>query len=285
MESVEWVDPDGVVTPLRVEFAVRGRFAPPVEFDEDTLPGQAGAVVRQSLHGVREMTVPILVSRDTAGELRTALRDLTFAMDPNRGDGVLRVTTPLGDVRELVCRVSGGMGVDEILGETATPTDQRIAVVVRAVQPYWQATSDTAFTFTTGEAPSFFPFFPLRLTSSEVFAENTIDNTGDVQTWPVWTVQGPGAVIVLDNLTTGEKIELSRNGGLTLGIGESLIVDTREQKKTLTLGDGTNAFRYVSHESSLWALQKGMNTVRVQMSSSDSNSSVDLRFRPRYLTT
>ncbi|GGM64057.1 hypothetical protein GCM10012275_38220 [Longimycelium tulufanense] len=281
-ETVIWIDPDGATTTLEVNWSTRARFAPPIAFEEEGVPEQPGSRLRAVRHATREFVLPLWISDSSESALRTTLRDLVKAMDPARGDGTIRVTAPGGDQREIVCRYAGGLELDEILGDTSGPLVQRTPVVFRAFDPYWRATSDTVDTYTTGTTATFFPFFPIRLSSSEVFADPTVNNVGDVEAWPVWTITGPGSNVNLKRFTGGETKTLTLS--TTLGAGETAEIDTRPGKKTVTKGDGTNLFGSLSSSSVLWPLLAGDNPIRVEMTGSTSDSSVKLAFRPRYLT-
>lgn len=278
-ETIEWIAPDGVVTALRVLAAVSGRFAPPPAVEEDAVPGQPGGLLRAVRHNVREFVLPIHLGADTAAAVRTEIRDLVRAMDPTRGEGRLRVTAPGGDQREIRCRAVAGLDLNE--GPfTATPTDQIASVVFRAHDPYWYAASLTVSEFSSGARPNFFPFFPLRLSSSEVFADVNVDNPGDVSTWPVWEIEGPGSDIALRNLDTGKVTSLST----TLLAGPSVTVDTRPGKKSVTHSDGSNLWPDLSTDSALWPLGPGNNALRLEMGAAGDTSVIRLRYQPAYLT-
>lgn len=280
-EVVLWVDADGGSTTLEVEWDASGRFAPKTVFDEDVVPGQPGARFRAVRHELREFVLPIWMVADTEALLRTAMRDMVARMDPTRGPGVIRTTTPVGDQREIACFYGAGLEMAEKLGQSSGPTMQLAPVMFRAYDPYWSAVSTTVQDFTIGAMPSFFPFFPLRLTASEIAVDTTVTNSGDVDTWPVWTITGPGSGIVLRNLTTGKDLTPS---GITLAAGQTVIIDTRPGVKTVTRDDGTNLWPYLSNTSALWPLRRGVNSVRLEMSASTSASALRLSYKPRYLS-
>ncbi len=280
-ETVTWIDAAGASTVLEVEWNTSGRFAPPTMFEEEGVPEQDGARLRAVRHGVREFVLPLWIEAASESALRTAMRDLVKAMNPKRGAGKIRVASPVGDEREIVCSYADGLDMRETLGETSGPLVQRAPVVFRAHSPYWQAVSDITDTYTSGDPAPFFPFFPLRLSSSTVFADAAPTNIGDVDAWPVWTITGPGSAIVLRNLTTGYSLTLNT----TLGSGETVTIDTRPGLKAVTRGDGTNLFTSLEQSTSyLWPLEEGANSVRVEMSSATAASSVTLAFRPLYLS-
>src|SRR5918998_5905065 len=103
----EWIDPDGATTALWVEYDVKSIFAPPAVLTSEVVPGQPGQRLREVRHDAREFTLPLYLFNDDEdpSPLHQQIRDLVYAMDPVRGEGRLRVTTPLGDTREMGCRV------------------------------------------------------------------------------------------------------------------------------------------------------------------------------------
>lgn len=149
---------------------------------------------------------------------------------------------------------------------------------VAETDPWWQDVGDITADFRTGAPATFFPFFPLRLSSSEVFADAQVVNDGDVEAWPVWVITGPGSGVVLRNLTTGTMLSVAVN----LAAGESLTVDTRPGHKTVTANDGSNAFNLVGATSSLWSLLVGTNSIRIELGAATSSSVVSLRYKRRW---
>jgi hypothetical protein len=279
-ETTVWIDADGGSTTLDVEWDTSGRFMPPIAFEDHGVPGQPGLRLDSVRHRDREFVLPIWLDASSESALRTAMRDLVAKMDPTRGDGKIRVTSPTGDQREITCRVASGLELSERLGSTSGPTVQRAVVVFRAHDPYWTDTSDIIDTYTTGQPATFFPLFPLRLTSSEIFAAATVNNDGDVEAWPRWQITGPGSAFALRNLTTGKLLQLTTG----LGGGETATIDTRPGAKTVVKNDGTNLFPDLSSDTSLWPLARGSNSIQVEMPGATSASEVRLTWRRRYLS-
>lgn len=284
LEPIEWISPGGTTTELYVQPGVTGRFAPPVVIHEDEVPGISGSRFREARHGPREFPLPIFVDCATEAIKRATLRTLIREMDPVEGMGKIRVQSPVGDLREINCRVVAGLGLEESK-DSAYSGWQKAVPMFRAFDPYWYDTSDTVATFTTGVTATFFPIFPIRLSSSEVFVDATVDNVGDLETWPVWEITGPGSTIVLRDLANGYVTTLTSDlGGVSLGSGEVVTIDTRPGAKTVTKSDGTNLWPYLSTSSELWPLRRGSTAIRVEMGGATGASQVRLSYRPRYLT-
>jgi Phage tail protein len=279
-ETITWLDADGASTLLEVEWATEDRFAPPVLFDEEVVPEQPGARVRAVRHGVRTFVLPLWITAASEAGLRSTLRSLVAAMDPLRGPGRIRVSAPGGDQREITCFYQDGLNLKEVLGQNSGPLMQRAPVIFRAPDPYFYDISDTLSPdYTIGTPATFFPILPLRLTNSDVFADLTVVNSGDVQAWPVWTLIGPGSAITLRNLTTGKVLTLS----VTLGAGESVTIDTRPGAKTVTKNDGSNLFGHLG-TSALWPLARGTNQIRMEMAGATTASLLRFARRHAYLT-
>lgn len=281
-ESIFWVDSDDGVTELDCEWDATGRFAPPPVFEADGVPGQPGQRLRAVRHDVHEFAMKFWLYDTTEAALRTSLRDIISKMDATRGIGRLRVIAPGGDSREIFCRVSSGLGLSEVLGEDAGIISQRISATFIAHDPYWYSVGDTAIVYTGNtEVSTFFPFFPLRLSSSAVFVNDaSVNNPGDLEAWPVWTISGPGSNIVISNLTTTESLTLTT----VVTAGQSVTIDTRPGAKTVLNDDGTSLFPLMSPTSSLFSLAKGDNHIQVSMDSTSTTSSIRLAFRPRFFS-
>lgn len=277
-----WIDPDGSSTTLDVDWNATGRFMPAISIASTGIPAMPGERLREVRHGVREFTLRLTLATADEGSLRQAQRALVYAMDPARGEGILRVTSPLGDTREISCVVVEGLGMQEA-EEMSGPNMQFLDVTFRAyTDPYWRDVSDTSPSpYVVGLTPTFFPIFPLRLTSSQIAVDTTILNDGDVESWPVWQIAGPGSAITLRNLTTGKFMSFTF---LAMNAGESVTIDTRPGEKTVIKSDNTPIFFDLSALSSMWPLIKGNNAIRLEMGGAIAGSSyLQLNFRKRYL--
>lgn len=280
-ELVQWIDADGTPLTLSVEWDTSERYMPPVVFEEDGVPQQPGMRLRDTRFDVRDFPLTLWMTASSDANLRILLRNYVVAMNPRRGPGKVRFTSPTGDVREITCSYKSGLGIVEKLGTTSGIQAQRATVVFRAHDPFYSDTSDISEMFTTSVIPNFFPIFPLRLSTSQVLIDTTINNNGDLDAWPVITIVGPGSVIKLTNLTTGLFMDFTVG---TLGAGQSVIVDTRPKYKLAT-SMGVNVFPYLSSTSSLWPLVVGNNSIRLEMSGATAGvSQMTFAYRRRWLS-
>lgn len=288
-EITEWIAADGTVVNLMdipnigVQPGRHGAFMPPVRFSEDVIPYEHGARVRATSFGVREVDLPLYLRGSSEDALRQAIRALLGKFSPLDDDGRLRVTRPDGSARELYCRYSkGGELVED--SQNYGITSCRAIITFRAANdPLWYDVTPVATDFVTGAPVSFFPGTPFRLSSSSIFTTSSpVNNTGDVETWPIWVIRGPGTNIVLRNLTSGEKIEF--NASYALLAGETLTIDTRLGKRSVTLNDGTKLYNQLTADSTLWPIYKGVNDISVDMQNTTVDSLVTLLYYRRYLS-
>ena len=118
--------------------------------------------------------------------------------------------------------------------------------------------------------------------------------------YPVIIVYGPIDSPVVENLTTGEQIALTAEGGLSLAAGQFAIIDLsgfpRRDNKTIRDQDGSSVAQHLSTDSDLatWHLAfagekltdgsyaTGANILRVQGANVTINSRVTIRYYDRY---
>jgi hypothetical protein len=283
-EVVMWIDPDGAVTFLsnqqtrEVIVGMTGRGIPPIIYTEDAVPTMPGSRLRRERKDVRVVGVPMLFTGSSKFDVRSQLEYFSAVMDPDRGQGTLRIQRADGSQRDLFCRYASGLEGDESSGG---PAHQLAVVHFRAFDPYWYDAAFNVVPFAAGLPPTFFPFFPLRLGSSSVFAESVVTNDGSVEAWPIWTITGPGDSLVLKNRTTGEQLNLAT----TIPAGSTVTIDTTPGVKTVTMNGTTNLYAdldFTSLVSALWSLRRGPNLVHIEMNSTTSASLVQLTYKRRY---
>lgn len=272
-ETIEYVAADGATATLYRRQGASGRFMPPIVVKDRAVPGDHGTRFQHCRFDAAHPVIPVLLEGLDDTEFRSAVRDLAAVLNPDKGIGKLRATFD-GGTREQSALFVDGLDFAEDYTTFAIPS-----LLFRAFDPFWYDTTTVTSPFTTGTTASFFPIFPWRLASSEVFADATVVNDGDVDAWPVWTITGPGSGLVLRNLTTGKVLSLNR----TLLAGEIVTIDTTPGVKTVTLNDGTNLFGLLT-DRQLWPLARGTNSIRVELSGATGATSVVLTYRRRWLS-
>lgn len=285
-ERLQYVDSAGSVLELSDLPGVRalgdsGLEMPPVSMVEDVVPGHSGARLRDIQIGPRDAVLPFYMEQGSDTALRDLLRSLARRLNPQRGQGRLRHIATDGTSRELICRYAGGLEGSRVMRD-AGPNWRKGALMFRAHDPFWYDTAPISSTFTTGAQATLLgdPFLPIKLASDTVLGEQTVVNDGDVETWPVWTISGPATSILLENVTTGQKIDLP----VALTAAQSIVIDTRPFRKTVKRDDGTNLYGSLTVASSLWALGEGSTVIRATIPGSTGDTFVTLVYSRRWLS-
>lgn len=282
--SFQWIDADGNVTDLNdqnVTWQVKGKrnfFNAPFALSTYEVPLTPGAAVGSVKVKERTVDVPLLVTCANRHEFIEKVRSLAATFNPDRGEGRLRIGHEQNSARELRCRYVGGLEGDGNM-KGASPSSAMFILSLKAADPFFYSLAPMQYEFVPGAPLKFFPFFPLVLTQGTIINTGTIVNDGDFTAWPIWTITGPGTTLTLRNLTTG----LALQANLNLAAGETVHIDTRPGVKTVFLGS-TNYFSTLTSTSVLWGLQRGNNSLQIEMDQSDGDSRVMLAYYPPYVS-
>lgn len=291
--QVSFTDPAGRVTLLTdwergwvLQPGAKGMDMPQYSFTNDESPGIDGYAVRQVRAGGKDITLPIAFwMQDSRAAYVTRRRALINSLNPKRGPGTLTVTQPDGSFRTIDCYYTGGLEGDE--SRDAAGMRWCITVLTMACpSPYWLGET-VELSWRTDSTANFFPLLPLTVKSSQVLGSVTVDNPGDDDAFPVWTIEGPATAVTLTNTITdprtGDQTVKTLTLTRTLTASDTVVIDTRERRQTAVLNGSTNLWPDLSDASELWALEPGENQLTLAVSGSDSNSLVSLTYQPRYL--
>ncbi|WP_411095994.1 phage distal tail protein [Streptomyces sp. 020-2-3H-GM] len=285
MPLVSFTDPAGVTTLLTdwehgwvVQPGAKGLDMPSYALAKDESPGIDGYEVRQVRAEGKTITIPVAFwANDSRVAYKARRRALIRSLNPKRGQGTLTLTEPDGAQRSIGVLYQDGMEGDESL-DTAGARWCITALVFAVPSPYWTG-GEVATSWRTDPGGDFFPFLPLTVGDSQVLGSVTVDNDGDDDAFPVWTITGPATSITLTNATTGETLALTR----TITGTDTIVIDTRERQQTALLNGATNLWPNLSDASSLWALETGVNELTLTVAGSTSATSVRMTYQPRYL--
>lgn len=289
---VTWVAPDGTEFPLNdrsvgrvITAAVQGLGMPPIVSSSRPVFDRDGEIRTMMRYGKRTITIPLAVVADTPVALDSAVQSLVFGIAPKRGDGMLRFQRGERE-RQITCRYAKGMeGAHETDPWGGVHWDERV-LDFECLDPFFTDAADIDVTLRTSGGDAFFPVVLSqgpRLGSSSVFQTFEIQNGGDIESFPVITISGPCVDPSIENLTTGERLDLSANGGVTLDADGTITIDCRNF--TVRKADGTNLFSKLTNGSSVvWPITRGMNEIKVNVSGADERTSVRFTYRRNWLT-
>jgi len=285
MPTVSFTDPAGAVTKFSdwangwvLQPGAKGLDMPAYNFTQDESPGIDGYAIRQVRASGKEIVLPIAFwADDSRAAYLTRRRTLIRSLNPKRGEGVLTVAQADGTARTIGARYSAGLEGDESL-DAAGARWCMGALTFACPSPFWLGPEATT-EWRSAATGTFFPVLPLVVGDSQVLGAVTVDNDGDDDAFPVWTVTGPATVVSLTNVTTGDVLVLTR----TITVGDTIVIDTRERQQTALLNGVTNLWGDLSDASTMWALEPGMNDLTLTVTGSTSNTRVRMTYQPRYL--
>jgi hypothetical protein len=257
----------------------KGWYSTPVVLDEQPVPGQDGARLKNLYLNTRELDLPLMISAYDIVSQRAAVRALVSALNPKLGDARVRSYAPDSTVRELYGRLVDGLGFDEN-DQVAGLGWMDGVLVFRSVDPFWYDQNDTTLLFGQAAPTSFFSFrLGSFLTSSGILSSFSILNDGDVDAWPVWTLTGPMTNPVFTDTTTGYALTMT----IVLTAGQVLTIDTRPGFKTVKREDGSNQFAILSSASVLWPLARGNNVITLVATATTTASKVQVSYKRKWL--
>lgn len=199
--GMTWTGSDGVVWDLTTGEGgvvmmpgVRGLTMPPVTHHKSVYASVPGSRWRGYSVQDREVFWPIQVFNDLGSE-EWILRDRAFwkTLAPNK-TGIWTVTQPTGEKRTLRLRLRDD-------GDPVFSHDPSLAgwsnygLTFDAEQPFWEGEGGVVSkTFTPSSESNFFGTeggTPFRISRSSTVTTALMNNPGDVEAYPTWTIEGP----------------------------------------------------------------------------------------------
>lgn len=280
-----WTTPDDEVIPLSNTSPDLGWFttqgpagwgANPVTLVTDPIAA-GGEQVRFIRSEARRITWPLHVFGETQVEFQARYRRIMRAFTlttQRRAPGVLTVYMPDGSARFIAAYYETGFGGES--GEnwlSANPV-----LTLYCPDGYWSGIDPITISRQGGTpAPTSFysPF--MNIGQSRLLGETTVDNPGEIDSWPTWTITGPLTRFVAENATLGVQFALTT----TLTVGQQARITT--MRPTVRGPGDVNLTGSLDWPSAvLWPLAPGNNDLNFSMDNATSASSVDMTFYPRY---
>lgn len=282
-ELMSWFDPTGVEYPMNGDAYLfldnPGRTGfkslPPMVTTVLQVPLTDGDTPRFTLASPRPLSVHTLIKGSNQTDFEAVRSLLQNGMNPKLGTGYFRCTRQDGTRRDINCKYLDGFAGDETWGVSSSVHTELLLGFI-AHDPYFYDTLATNLTFIATAATNFFPISPLRLSSTSIGAGFSIFNSGDVEAFPVFSIQGPGTNPLLTNTTTGKVLSAT----ITLGAGQVLTIDTGA--KTVLREDGSNQFSTLSLSSVLWSLAVGQNALTLALGSAGAGSQISVSYKQRW---
>lgn len=222
----------------------------------------AGGRHRSTRRGPRSILFPVLMF-GSVGELENMMRRLARLMNDTYSAPILAAHYPDGSIYETEFHYEGGL--DPQYGNDTNVRDFiKIALQLRSPSPYWTNRIATDYPFVSPTAGRGLirtgnSFSKLRISSGQILGDVVVNNAGDVEAFPVWTIKGPGNYFEAIRRKDGATFRY--NSVLTA----SNIVTVNTQEKTVV--DQTGADRYTSMSTApkLFSIPPGESSIRVYL--------------------
>jgi hypothetical protein len=190
------------------------------------------------------------------------------------GPGRLQIARPDGSVREILACYEAGFDGEPRQGWTYDTA----VLALYCEDPYWRDVAPTTVLREFALGADFLRPF-MTVSSSRTLGETQIDNRGDVEAWPAWTITGPASSVGATNSTTGEAFTLTH----TLLAGQIVGITTDPPTVRGPAGEVlTGSLDWPG--ARLWALQPGVNDVDFQVGGSGPGTRIELSYYQRYET-
>lgn len=251
----------------------RGFGIPPTEVIMAEGAGD-GAGYRSTRRGPRVIDLPVVIFGADRQEVEDRQRRLARALSDRAGAPLLSAIYPSGEIYETRFHYTGGAETN--YGTDGGESWARWVLTLRSPSPYWTRRNSSSFEVRV--AASGRGLLPklgmMKLTDSAALGVRTVENPGDVDARPVWTLTGPGDVFTI-TAETGETFSFTT----PLEAGEVVTIDTRTARVT----DGTGANRYadLSDAPKFFGLPAGSSQVTLQIENAGEGASIRCAYQPR----
>lgn len=278
------IDPDGGVFTLNdgtVCFLLGedGFGLDDIDIIEERTPYVDGATFKGITQGTREPVVFLGVYRESMDVLEAYEEQLQRNLNPFRGEYTLRVIRMDGRTRDIKARLRA---YPWSTNDKDGPLWASRKLIFHCPDPHFYDPVQAAQVVTLGPSGLVLPFtLAATLPSTAIDTTFTAQNAGDLPTYPVLVITGPGTNPVITNNTSGKVMSLTQ----VLDTGDTVTIDMLAATimwYDASGGTTTSILQTRSASSAFWPLVRGSNSIRVQMTSA-SNGGVAMTWYNRYL--
>lgn len=295
--ALRWTDAAGTATELsdgspHSVRRMRDSGLPPIKMVSDPAPGRAGVSDRLARLGARTVTLDMVTSAATDTLTEDAIRDLGEAVAGSVGrqlvrEGILRLTTSGGDVRQLIAKGLAGAGLDE--SARSGPLLIRHRLRLEAARPFWyDPTEKTAsgVVLPLGGGLVVNVRTPVRITPSGPHVSLDLSYGGSAETWSlVVEIEGPSVNPSITHGQTGFGLSFSKivptGATLTVTLGPRPVLGD-PGRFTARIG-GASVLADLGALRRPFPLTVGDNQILIQQDNADANA-VSVRWYDEFVT-
>ncbi len=239
-------------------FLLRGMIGhrmPPIDISSSELPSYQGSLLETKRYKERTLAIPWALLGDNYTDFSRRFRQITKQLTLSGGIGQLDFSMPDGSKRYIRGIFKDGLdGGDSKFGDNQV---LKTVLTFLCFDPFFYDNTEITGVVTAGYTLlPFFPILPFLLAKAGTFSSDSIDNPGDWDAYPTWTVQGPGTTIIIENLTYGELLQVN----VTLSDTDVLEIISAPDEKDVLL-NGVSSMDLLSDDSQFFALRPGNNDI------------------------
>lgn len=235
------------------------------------LPRYHGGLVGASYENPRDLEAVFIVRKSAI--LYDRLDEFFAAFQPSIDEDLpLTWEIPGQGSRQVFCRpVADGAGPLARM-DVASET-KKIPIRLRASDPTIYSTdliSATLTPFTSAVGFAWPAVWPIVWGAGGTGGGVFVTNSGRWETWPTFTINGPSSGTLTDpiiqNVTTGEELALTANGGVQMTPGQQLVVETHPARRSIAFATGASRRGKLSPGSVWFPLFEGDTELRFRAS-------------------
>jgi hypothetical protein len=231
-----------------------------------------GGTWRGTRKAMRDIDLPIVVLGSSRTDVEEKLRRLANALSDRVG--VPKLVVEYADSSAYEIDVHYVAGAETVHGGESGDYYCQWAITLRAPNPYWH--SINAYEFAVSASSTAATFLPnlrnLNVSPSDTLGSVTVENTGDVPAYPVWTLTGP-----LESVSIGlDGVGFTYTE--TLSAGVSIIIDT--QAATVKNSAGVNKYGNLSAAPKLFRIPPGTSTLQITATGTSAGARISGYFQP-----
>lgn len=234
-----------------------------------------GGTWRFTKRGIREMDIPVVVTGATRDDVEVNLRRLANLLHDQNGGTTLRASYDTGEIWELP---DGHYvaGAETVRGDDAGLSWCRWVLSMQFATPFWVRQEADQLSLGAGvTGRSLIPTLAeLAVSSSQAIGALYVENTGDVDAFPVWQFNGP-----MDSATVTAPDGSAFSYDSPILLGEMITVDTASG--TVRDSTGANMYANLGASPKLFPFPAGVSQVGITAEGTDSNTSITVYWQPR----
>lgn len=256
-----------------VEIGLAGFGIPTTDVRIDPSAGDGG-IWKHTKRGIREVDLPITIIGSSEADVQAKLRRLSRLMQTTLGP--TKLVADYGDGETLFLEVHYTGGAETQFGSEATIFFCKWVLALQAPQPYWETSEEIHFVI--GEDPTGRGLLPqltkLKVSSDNILGEITVNNLGDVPSFPRWVFLGPISNVLVSNGTQSFTLPD------LIPAGETVTVDTATGDVINTAGE--RVYSLLGPAPKLFSFPSGITEITVTGDETSDATRVAFYYSPMY---